>query len=89
MILGTLNTPQKDLLNKNNILNITFALNIEVTPIFLITAPFLYLNIIYKWLILTAIYYINFPVTIPNFYLIPVLYLISTTYKDEAITNIL
>ena len=61
----------------------------EVTSIFLTTAPSLCLNIIYKWLILIAIYYINLLVTIPNFYLIPVLHLVSTTYKDKAITNIL
>ena len=61
----------------------------KVTFIFLTTALFLYPNIIYKWLILTAIYYINFPVTIPNLYLILVLYPISTTHKNKAITNIL
>ena len=66
-----------------------FALSVEVTFIFLTTTPSLYLNMIYKWLILIAIYYINFLVTVFNFYLIPVLYLISTTYKDKAITNIL
>ena len=61
----------------------------EVTSTFLTTAPSLYPNMIYKWLTLTAVYYINFPVTVPNFYLIPVLYLVSTTYKDKTITNIL
>ena len=66
-----------------------FTLSVKVTPIFLTTAPFLYLNIIYKRLILTAVHYINLPVTVFNFHLIPVLYLISTTYKDKAITNIL
>ena len=44
---------------------------------------------IYKWPTLVAIYYINLLVTVPNSYLILVLYLVSTTYKDEAITNIL
>ena len=44
---------------------------------------------IYKWLTLTAIYYINFLITIPNFYLILVLYPVSTAYKDKAITNTL
>ena len=44
---------------------------------------------IYKWLILIAVYYIDFLVTIPNFYLILVPYSVSTTYKDEAIINIL
>ena len=61
----------------------------ELTFIFLIIAPSLYPNMIYKRLTLTAIYYINLLVTIPNFYLIPVLYSVSTTYKDKAITNIL
>ena len=69
LILGTLNIPQKDLLNKNNTLNIAFALSIEITLISLTTAPSLYLNIIYKRLILTAIYYIDFLVTIFDFYL--------------------
>ena len=44
---------------------------------------------IYKQPILIAVYSINFPVTIPNFYLIPVPYLVSITYKDKAIINIL
>ena len=66
-----------------------FTLSVEITFIFLITALFLYLNIIYKRLILIAIYCINFLVTVFNFYLILVLYPVSTTYKDEAITNIL
>ena len=66
-----------------------FTLSIKVTPISLTTALSLCLNMIYKQLILTAVYYINLPVTIPNLYLILVLYLISTTYKDKAIINIL
>ena len=44
---------------------------------------------IYKQLTLIAVYCINFLVTVFNLYLIPVLYLISTTYKDKATTNIL
>ena len=44
---------------------------------------------IYKRLTLTAIYYIDFLVTVFDFYLIPVLRPVSTTYKDKAITNIL
>ena len=44
---------------------------------------------IYKRLTLIAIYYINFLVTVPNLYLIPVLYPVNTTYKDKVITNIL
>ena len=89
LILGTLNTPQKDLLNKNNALNIAFTLSVEVTFTFLTITPSLYLNMIYKRPTLTAVYYINFLVTVPNFYLIPVLCLVSTTYKDKATTNIL
>ena len=77
------------MLNKNNALNIAFALSIEVTFTFLTTAPSLCLNMIYKRLTLIAIYCIDFLVTVSDFYLTPVLYLISTTYKDEAITNIL
>ena len=66
-----------------------FTLNIKATFISLTTASSQYPNSIYKWLILVAIYRINPLVTIPNFYLIPVLYLVSTTYKDKAIINIL
>ena len=89
LILGTLSTPQKDLLNKNNASNIAFILSVEVTPIFLTTAPSLCLNMIYKQLTLTAVYCINLLVTVPNFYLIPVPLLVSITYKDKAITDIL
>ena len=66
-----------------------FALSVEVIFTFLIIAPSLCPNMIYKRLILITVHCINLPVTVFNFYLIPVLYLISTTYKDEAITNIL
>ena len=66
-----------------------FALSVEVIFIFLIIALSLYPNIIYKRLILTAIYCINFPITIFNFYLIPVPLLVSTTYEDEATIDIL
>ena len=89
LILGTLSMPQKDLLNKNNVLNIAFILSVEVTFTFLTTALSLYLNMIYKRLTLIAIYYINFLVTIPDLYLILVLHSVSTTYKDKVITNIL
>ena len=61
----------------------------DVIFTFLTTTPSLCLNIIYKQPILTAVYYINFLVTVPDFYLIPILYLVSTTHKDEAIINIL
>ena len=66
-----------------------FALNIKVTFTSLTITPSLCLNIIYKRPTLTAVYYINFPVTVPNFYLILALCLVSTTYKDEVITDIL
>ena len=66
-----------------------FTLSVKVIFIFLTTAPSLCLNIIYKRLTLIAIYYIDFLVTVFNFYLILALCLVSTTYKDEAITNIL
>ena len=81
--------PQKDLLNENDVLNIAFTLSVEITFIFLTTALSLYLNIIYKRLTLIAVYYINFLVTISDLYLIPVLYPVSTIYKDKAIINTL
>ena len=89
LILGTLSTPQKDLLNKNNASNIAFTLSVEVTPTFPTTAPSLCLNMIYKRPTLTAIYCIDLLVTVPNLYLILVSLPVNTTYKDEAITNIL
>jgi len=61
----------------------------EVTPTSLTTAPSLYLNIIYKRLILATIYRINLLVTAPNLYLVPALCLVSTTYKGEATTDAL
>ena len=81
--------PQKDLLNENDALNIAFILSVEVTFIFLTTALSLCLNIIYKWLTLTAVHYIDLLVTVSDFYLTLVLHLVSTTYKDEAIIDIL
>ena len=61
----------------------------EVTLTSLITTLPLYPNIIYKRLILIAVYYTNLPVTILNLYLVLALYLISTTYKNKALTNAL
>ena len=61
----------------------------EITPIFLTTALSLYLNINYKRPTLIAVYCINLPVTVSNFYLILVPHLVNTTYEDKAITNIL
>ena len=66
-----------------------FTLSVKVTFIFLIITPSPCPNMIYERLILIAIYCINFLVTVLNFYLTPVLYLVSTTYKDEAIIDIL
>jgi hypothetical protein len=57
--------------------------------IFLTTTLTLYPNTIYKQLILAAVYYINLLVTAPDFYLVLAPYLVSITYKDEAIINIL
>ena len=61
----------------------------EITPTFLTTTLSIYSDAIYKRLIPAAIHYIDPPVTIPDFYLVPALYLINTIYKDEAITNTL
>jgi hypothetical protein len=57
----------------------------EVIPTFLTTALSLFLNIIYKRLIPAAVHRINYPVTVPNLHLVLALYLVSTTYKDEAL----
>ena len=61
----------------------------EVAPTSLTTALSLCPNANYKWLILAAVYRINPLVTVPNLYLVLALYLVSTTYKDKAITNTL
>ena len=61
----------------------------KVTFTSLTTALSLCLNIIYKQPILTAVYYIDLLVTIPNFYLISVPYLVNTIYKDKTPTNTL
>ena len=76
-------------MNENNALNMAFALSIKATFTSLITALSLCPNMIYKWLMLTAIYCIDLLVTVPDFYLIPVPYPVSTTYKDKVITDIL
>jgi hypothetical protein len=61
----------------------------EATPTSLTTTPPLYLNIICKQLTLTAVYRTDLLVTAPDLYLVLALYLVSTTYKDKALTNIL
>ena len=61
----------------------------EATPTSLTTTLPLYPNIIYKRPILIAVYHTNFLVTIPNLYLVLALYLVSTTYKNKALTNTL
>jgi len=80
--------PQKDLLNKSDILNTASILSVEVTLISLATTPSLSKGI-YKRPILVAVYHTNPLVTTPNLYLVPALYLVSTTYKDKVTTNIL
>ena len=37
---------------------------------------------------LVTVYYINPPVTVPDLYLALAPYLVSTTYKDKAITDV-
>ena len=61
----------------------------EVTLTSLTTTLPLYPNIIYKQPILTAVYYTNLLVAITNLYLVLALYLVSTTYKNKALTNTL
>jgi hypothetical protein len=56
----------------------------EVIPTSLTTALSLFLNIIYKQPILAAIHRINLLVTVLDFHLVPALYLVNTTYKDEV-----
>ena len=55
----------------------------------LTTALSLCLNTIYKQLMPVYVFCINFLVTIFDFYLVLALYLVSTTYKGEAIINTL
>src|ERR1700722_14036006 len=58
----------------------------EATLTSLTTTLPLYPNIIYKQLILIAVYHTNLPITVPNLYLVLALYLVSTTYKNKALT---
>jgi hypothetical protein len=60
----------------------------EVAPTSPTTTPSLYPNIIYERLILTAVYRIDLLVTVPDLYLVPAPYLVSTTYKDEVTTDV-
>ena len=79
--------PYQGPLNENDILSQVSTLNIEVTPTSLTTTPSLFKKI-YKQL--TLVVYRPNPLTIvPNFYLTPALYLVSTIYKDKAPTNVL
>jgi hypothetical protein len=66
-----------------------FTLSVEITFTSLTITLSLCPNMIYKWLILTAVYCIDFLVTVFNLYLTLVLYPVSTIYKDKAIINIL
>ena len=61
----------------------------EVALTSLTITPSLCPNANYERLILAAVYHINPLVTVPNLYLVPALYPVSTTYEDEATTNIL
>ena len=61
----------------------------EVAPISLIIALSPCPNIIYERPILIAVYCIDFSVTVSNFHLFPASHLVSTTYEDEATTDIL
>jgi len=63
-------------------------LSIEAMLISLATALSLSKKI-YKRPILVAVYHTNPLVTAPNLYLVLAPHLISTTYKDKVITNIL
>ena len=80
--------PYQGPLNKNNALSQASAVNVEVAPTSLITTlpPS---KKIYKQLTLVAVYYTDLLATNPNLYLAPTLHLISTTYEDKVITNIL
>ena len=60
----------------------------EVAYISLIIAP-PYSEKNYKQLTLTAIYYTDFLATDPDLYLALVPHLVSTTYEDKAITDVL
>ena len=83
----TLGYTYQDLLNKNDVLSQVFTLNIGVTPTSLTTAPPLFEKI-YEQLIL-AVHRTNLLVTVPNPYLVLAIYLVSTIYKDKALTNAL
>ena len=79
--------PYQGPLNKNDVLSQVSALNIEVTSTSLTTALPLFKKI-YKQLTL-VVYRPNPLAIVPNLYLTLVLYLVSTIYKDKALTNIL
>ena len=57
----------------------------EVAPISLAITLSLYPNTIYEQLILIAIYRINLPVTVFDFYLFPAPHLVNTIYKNKAL----
>ena len=80
--------PYQGPLNKNNVLSQVSALNIGVTPTSLTTTPPSFKKI-YKQLTLAAVYYPNPLAVTPNLYPVLALYLISTIYRDKALTNIL
>ena len=80
--------PYQGPLNRNDVLSQAFTLNIEVASTSLTAAPPPFKKI-YKQLILAAVYRTNLLATNPNLYLALTLYLVSTTYKDKVITDIL
>ena len=79
--------PYQGPLNKNNVLSQASTLNIGVTPTSLTTTPLLFKKI-YKQLTL-VVHRPNPLAIVPNLYLNLALYLVSTIYKDKALTNIL
>ena len=66
-----------------------FVLSVKVTSTSLTTTPSPCLNMIYERLTLTAVHYIDLLVTVSDLYLIPVSYLVNTTYEDKATIDIL
>ena len=79
--------PYQGPLNKNDVLSQVSTLNIGVTPTSLTTAPPLSKKT-YKQLTL-VVHRTNLLVTAPNPYLVLAIRLVSTVYKNEALTNTL
>ena len=79
--------PYQGPLNKNDALSQVSTLNIGVTPTSLTTALPLFKKI-YKQPTL-VVHRPNPLAIVPNLYLALALYLVSTIYKDKALTNVL